>query len=111
MDKEIYFVNRKKAFVKRLFNKENIFLTPKFSLVRNFDDNGNCIAQHIRNRFGDRIEFFLFNLKDNIEFKFIVTDTHERLHRFIGKELKKSFQDEENIVRKMCEYVFDCKYI
>jgi len=109
---EIYWVNRKKAFIRRFFHKENVLLTPKFSLIRHFDDKGKTAGQHIRNRFSDRMEFFLFNMKKDIKLQFVVIDAHERLHRFISKELNdKFFKGEESIVRKICEYAFSIRYI
>jgi len=112
---EVYYVNRWKTFLKRLFNKENILLTPIFSLVRNFDDGRRVTGQHIRNKFIDsRIEFFLFNFRENFDFdvvfRFIVTDAHERLHRLIGFELSEKHKGEENIIKDMCGYVFSTQH-
>lgn len=108
---EEYYVNRWKAFLRRLFNKENILLTPYFSLVRNFDEGRRVTGQHIRNKFVDsRIEFFLFNFREESDYfitsRFVVTDAHERLHRLIGFEVHERFKGEEDIIKDMCWYAF-----
>jgi hypothetical protein len=109
---EVYYVNRWKTFIRRLFNWENIIFSPRFSLVRQFDEGRRVTGQHIRNSFFDsRIEFFLFNFREisdfEIQLKFVGADAHERLHRLIGFELPEKLKGEENIIKSMCRYAFN----